>query len=76
MKLADLSHLLCFCQGLRGEEREKGREEEWGKEGMGRWEFTWESLLKNLHRHEAEVMRCSPVPRSPSHSPLVNSPGF
>ena len=49
MKLADLSHLLCFCQGLRGEERQKGREEEWGKEGMGRWEFTWEGLLKNLH---------------------------
>ena len=49
MKLADLSHLLCFCQGLRGEERQKGREEEWVKEGMGRWEFTWEGLLKNLH---------------------------
>lgn len=49
MKLANLSHILCFCQGLRGEEREEGREEERGKEGMGRWEFTWESLLQNLH---------------------------
>lgn len=48
MKLANLSHFV-LLSGVKGvKERDEEREEEW-KEGMGRWEFTWESFLKNLH---------------------------
>ena len=55
MKLANLSHILCFCQGLKGEEREEGREEERGKEGMALY---W--LIYIPSPHTATSSACPP----------------